>query len=225
MSLPVPRKTGWLASAQQRRGNSSSKGLDRPSVASSPAPNVQPQPQTSIPQAELVTIVVHPHEVIATGRVSNQIQQELAHVTIVQSSESPPESVAPLERKRKPKEDGKSSSKRSRHSGSSSLLPLPAGVFDPVFDAASRVDVLASSSQRAVIEPLSKAELLGAAVELMTRGVILAWNAREKGKDREGRDLLRELAEEPRPHFVVEWKRLRRIMKDVGTRRRSYRPI
>ncbi|WVZ07078.1 hypothetical protein V8G54_020424 [Vigna mungo] len=211
MSLPAPRTTGWLASSQRRRGSSSSKGLNRPSVASSSTPNAQIP--TGIPQAELVVVEVHPHEVIATGWVVNQPQPEPVHVTTVQSSESPLESVVPLERKRKSREEGNSSSKRSRRSRSSSLIPLPAGVFDSAFDTSSRVDFRASSSQRAVIDPLSEGELLGAVVELMTRGVILAWNAREKGKDWEGQDLLRELAEEQDASTTLH-RRVETLAKD-----------
>ncbi|WVZ19088.1 hypothetical protein V8G54_006410 [Vigna mungo] len=111
-------------------------------------------------------------------------------------------------RKRKSKEEGKSSSKRGCGGGSSSLVPLPAGVFDPAFDAASRVDFRPSSSQRVVIEPLSEGELLGAVVELMTRGAMLAWNALSWAPVEKVvtycvnwlRSRMR------RPSFVVRWK-------------------
>lgn len=194
MSLPEPRKTRWFASTQRRKGNNTSKGKERPSAASSHAPNVEFP--TSIPQADLVTVVVHPDEVVATGRVGEIAQPDPVQAIVVQSFEPPPESAAPFEQKKKSKEDGKPSSKRSYRSGSSSLVPLPTGVFDPAFDAASRVDFRPNSSQQAVLESLSEGELLRAAVELMSRGVMLAWNARELGSGREGRDLLRELAQE-----------------------------
>lgn len=90
---------------------------------------------------------------------------------------------------------------------------LPAEVFDPAFDAASRVDFHVGSTQRAVIDPLSEGELLDAAMELMTRGVIPVRNAREKGKDREGRDLLRELAEEKDASAVLR-RRVETLAKD-----------
>ncbi|WVZ25933.1 hypothetical protein V8G54_004477 [Vigna mungo] len=76
---------------------------------------------------------------------------------------TPRESTIPLEQKRKSKEGDKSSSKCSRREGSVSH-PLRAGVFDPEFNAGSRVNLYSSSSQRAVIEPLSKEELLSASL-------------------------------------------------------------
>lgn len=211
MTLPEPRKTGWFASTQRRKGSGSSKGIDRPFAASSHAPNTKIL--TVVPQADVVMVVVHSDEVIGTGRVSEQVHQDPVHVTLVQSSESPPESVGPLERKRKSKEEGKSSSKRSRCGGSAPLIPLLAGVFDPAFDVASRMDFRPSSCQQAVIEPLSEGELLGAAVELMTRGVMLAWTARDLGTDREGRDLLRELAEEQNASAALR-RQVERLTKD-----------
>ncbi|WVZ15328.1 hypothetical protein V8G54_012894 [Vigna mungo] len=187
MMLPETRKTGWLASANRRKGSSSSNSIDHPSASSSHAPRVKIP--TAVCTADLVTVVIHPDEVVAIGRVHKKAQLDPVHITVVQSSESPLESVAPLERKRKSREEGKSSSKRSRRGGSSSLVPLPAGVFDPAFDAASRVDFRPSSSQQV-------RELIGAVVELFSRGVMLTWKARDMGAGREGRDLLRELAEE-----------------------------
>ncbi|WVY89730.1 hypothetical protein V8G54_035244 [Vigna mungo] len=213
MSLPVPRQTGWLASSQRRRGNSGSQGVRRPSVASSSAPTTQIL--VGIPQAELVTVEVHPDEVIATGRVSEQQPPPKVQLIIVHSSESPPDSEMPLGRKRKSRAEGKSSSKKSRRSGSPSSIPLPAGIFDSAFDVASRLEVQASSSQRAVIEPLSEGELYAAAIEIMARGVMMAVNAREKGKVREGRDLLGELAEEQKSSAALRL-RVESLAKDHG---------
>ncbi|WVY95090.1 hypothetical protein V8G54_034178 [Vigna mungo] len=141
MTLPKPRKTR----------SSSSKGLDRSSAASSHAPITKVQ--ADVPPVEQVTVVIRPEDVVTMTQTTRVVQPDPIPVTVLdQSSGTTTESKVLLERKRKSKEGG---SKQSRHEGKTPLVHLPAGV-----------DFHASSSQRAVIEPLSEGELLSATVEL-----------------------------------------------------------
>ncbi|KOM44200.1 hypothetical protein LR48_Vigan05g180500 [Vigna angularis] len=54
-------------------------------------------------------------------------------------------------------------------------VPLPGGVFSPDFSMSDRAKFHMSSSQRALIEPLSELELTNAMLEMSTRASALAW--------------------------------------------------
>ncbi|KOM38158.1 hypothetical protein LR48_Vigan03g154000 [Vigna angularis] len=57
-------------------------------------------------------------------------------------------------------------------------VPLPGGVFSPDFSMSDRTKFHMSSSQRALIEPLSELELTNAMLEMSTRTSALAWYLR-----------------------------------------------
>ncbi|KOM29693.1 hypothetical protein LR48_Vigan746s000600 [Vigna angularis] len=57
-------------------------------------------------------------------------------------------------------------------------VPLPGGVFSPDFSMSDRAKFHMSSSQRALIEPLSELELTNAMLEMSTRASALAWYLR-----------------------------------------------
>ncbi|KOM33941.1 hypothetical protein LR48_Vigan02g009100 [Vigna angularis] len=58
------------------------------------------------------------------------------------------------------------------------VVPLPGGVFSPDFSMSDRTKFHMSSSQRALIEPLSELELTNAMLEMSTRTSALAWYLR-----------------------------------------------
>ncbi|WVZ21622.1 hypothetical protein V8G54_008944 [Vigna mungo] len=166
----------WATSTHHRKGGSSSKGPERPLAASSHSLSNTGE-QATIPPAEQVTVAIHPDQAIIppVGQVTVTVQ---------------PNPILVLEI-----EGDKSSFKQNRREGSVSHS-LSVGVFNPEFNVVSRINFHASSSQRAVIEPMSEEELLSVAVELATRGAMLFWSARELAKHRKARDLDRELVEE-----------------------------
>ncbi|KOM37445.1 hypothetical protein LR48_Vigan03g082700 [Vigna angularis] len=66
--------------------------------------------------------------------------------------------------------------------------PLPGGIFSPAFNMSDRTKFHMSSSQRALIEPLSEVELTNAMLEMSTRAASLAWYLKEFA-DRRGVDV------------------------------------
>lgn len=97
-------------------------------------------------------------------------------MNLEESFGTPTESAAPLERKRKfddaekSKETEKSSSKKS-HREPHPPPSLPAGIFDPNFNAIAHSSLRAGPSQRAVIEGMTRDEMLSAGLEF-TFGVL-----------------------------------------------------
>ncbi|KOM57406.1 hypothetical protein LR48_Vigan11g043900 [Vigna angularis] len=63
--------------------------------------------------------------------------------------------------------------------GKAPTIPLPGGIFSPAFNMSDRAKFHMSSSQRALIEPLSEVELTNAMLEMSTRTSALAWYLRE----------------------------------------------
>ncbi|KAG2407532.1 uncharacterized protein HKW66_Vig0023540 [Vigna angularis] len=123
-------------------------------------------------------------------------QPELAAVQVDPLSEAATVSADPLKRKRKdPAAEGRrdkegsssrSASKKARKGkdkekdrGKTPAVPLPGGIFSPAFSMSDRAKFHMSSSQRALIEPLSELELTNAMLEMSTRTSALAWYLRE----------------------------------------------
>ncbi|KOM29512.1 hypothetical protein LR48_Vigan715s000200 [Vigna angularis] len=121
---------------------------------------------------------------------------DLAAVQVDPSSEAATTSGAPLVRKRKdPAVEGRkdkegsssrSASKRARKGKEKEkdrertpAIPLPGGIFSLAFRMSDRTKFHMSSSQRALIEPLSEVELTNAMLEMSTRAASLAWYLKE----------------------------------------------
>ncbi|KAG2396558.1 uncharacterized protein HKW66_Vig0228330 [Vigna angularis] len=123
-------------------------------------------------------------------------QPELAAVQVDPLSEAANVSADPLKRKRK---DSASEGRRDKEGSSSHsaskkarkgkdkekdrrkapAVPLLGGIFSPAFSMSDRAKFHMSSSQRALIEPLSELELTNAMLEMSTRTSALAWYLRE----------------------------------------------
>ncbi|KOM39947.1 hypothetical protein LR48_Vigan04g014500 [Vigna angularis] len=125
----------------------------------------------------------------------------LGVVFVDPSSEAATASAAPLVRKRKdPMGEGhkdkeasssRSASKKARKGKEKvSSPPLPGGIFSLAFNMSDQTKFHMSSSQRALIEPLSEVELTNAMLEMSTRATSLAWYLREFA-DRRGMDAVR----------------------------------
>ncbi|KOM48628.1 hypothetical protein LR48_Vigan07g233200 [Vigna angularis] len=68
---------------------------------------------------------------------------------------------------------------KEKDRGKAPVVPLPGGIFSPAFSMSDRAKFHMSSSQRALIEPLSELELTNAMLEMSTRTSALAWYLRE----------------------------------------------
>ncbi|KOM30955.1 hypothetical protein LR48_Vigan01g051000 [Vigna angularis] len=131
------------------------------------------------------------------------------------ASEAATASEVPLVRKRKDppvegrKDKGASSSRsasKKSKKGKEKVpsAPLPGGVFSPAFNMSDRTKFHMSSSQRALIEPLSEAELTNAMLEMSTRATSLAWYLKEFA-DRRGVEALRaKLHAERQNHALLQ---------------------
>ncbi|KOM38254.1 hypothetical protein LR48_Vigan03g163600 [Vigna angularis] len=188
MTTPALRQSNYMAS--RKRGGASSSSA-RPKVT----PNApRPPPLRSSgdrlpPTSDLAAVLMDPSSKAATT------------------------SVAPLVRKRKdPAVEGhkdkegsslRSASKRARKGKEKEkdkertpAVPLPGGIFSPAFSMSDWTKFHMSSSQRALIEPLSEVELTNAMLEMSTRAASLAWYLKEFA-DRPGVEEVRaELQEE-----------------------------
>ncbi|KOM28756.1 hypothetical protein LR48_Vigan583s000700 [Vigna angularis] len=174
MTTPGPRKSNFFA-IKKKSGASSSTA--RPTNV----PNV-PRPP---PLGGRQTTVPPPNP-----------QPELAAIQVDPLSEAATVSADPLKRKRKDsasegRRDKEGSSSRStskkarkgkdkeKDRGKAPAVPLPGGIFSPAFSMSDRAKFHMSSSQRALIEPLSELELTNAMLEMSTRTSALAWYLRE----------------------------------------------
>ncbi|KOM43594.1 hypothetical protein LR48_Vigan05g119900 [Vigna angularis] len=126
---------------------------------------------------------------------------DLAVITVDPSSEAATASVAPFVRNRKDSageghKDKEASSSRSAskkaRKGNEKVpsAPLPGRIFSPAFNMSDRTKFHMSSSQRALIEPLSESELTNAMLEMSIRAASLAWYLKEFA-DRRGVDDVR----------------------------------
>ncbi|KOM41032.1 hypothetical protein LR48_Vigan04g123000 [Vigna angularis] len=154
MTAPTPRQSNFMASKKRAGASSlSSRAKWSPNVPHPPLVRRGPVPASRAPGADplpsLVAVFVDP------------------------SSEAATASAAPLVRKRKdPAGEGhkdkeasssRSASKKARK-GKEKIpsAPLPGGIFSPAFNMSDQTKFHMSSSQRALIEPLSEAELTNA---------------------------------------------------------------
>ncbi|WVZ22908.1 hypothetical protein V8G54_001452 [Vigna mungo] len=185
-SLPPPRKTSWTTSSHRQKGPDGSKGVEGPSGTSSRAAsntgvaaNIQGQVTVAVPTPEINI----PDATTTAGPDPIQV------FVLEQSSDTPTESTAPLERKRKSREAD--NCRESRPSPA-----LPAGIFDPSFDAVAHSSLRVGPSQRAVIEGMSRDEMLSAALELTIHGAMMTLSVREFDIRQSGPDVDRQLYEE-----------------------------
>ncbi|KOM29430.1 hypothetical protein LR48_Vigan682s000400 [Vigna angularis] len=152
----------------------------------------------------------------------------LAAVSVDPSFEATTASAAPLVRKRKDlagegHKDKEASSSRSAskkaRKGKEKVpsMSLPGGIFSPAFSMSDRTKFHMSSSQRALIEPLSEAELTNAMVEMSTWAASLTWYLKEFA-DRRGW----------MTSALNSWPRNRRLLEECSqlktkvTRQRSF---
>ncbi|KOM51382.1 hypothetical protein LR48_Vigan09g004100 [Vigna angularis] len=202
MTTPAPRQSNYMAS--RKRGGASSSST-RPKVAPN-APHPPPSrrsslgghlPPVRITQVQQTPQVENAGGSIPGGRASGPDPLSgLATVHVDPSSEAATVSVAPLVRKRKdPTVEGRkdkecsssrSASKKARKGKEKEKdkervpsMPLPGGIFSPAFSMSDRTKFQMSSSQRALIEPLSELELTNAMLEMSTRAASLAWYLKE----------------------------------------------
>ncbi|KOM31999.1 hypothetical protein LR48_Vigan01g155500 [Vigna angularis] len=171
MTTRAPRQSNYMAS--RKRGGASSSSA-RPKVAPRPPPLRSSGGRLPPMQAG---------EPTARGKTSGlDPLPDFGAVQVDPSSEAATTSGAPL-RARKGKEKEKD---RER----TPAIPLPGGIFSPAFSMSDRTKFHMSSSQRALIEPLSEVELTNAMLEMSTRAASLAWYLKEFA-DRPGMEEVR----------------------------------
>ncbi|KOM48410.1 hypothetical protein LR48_Vigan07g211400 [Vigna angularis] len=194
MTTPSPRKSNFMATRKKSGASSSTaRPTNVPNVPRPPPagrlPNLRLAPKMGVPPAG------KPGG--SGGKVpGSDPDRELAAVQVDPSSEAATSSVDPLTRKRKePAAEGRkdkegspsrSASKRGRKGKDKEkgwervpAVPLPGGIFSPAFSMSDRAKFHMSSSQRALIEPLSEVELTNAMLEMSTRTSALAWYLKE----------------------------------------------
>ncbi|KOM56661.1 hypothetical protein LR48_Vigan10g255300 [Vigna angularis] len=194
MTTPGPRKSNFMAT---RKKSGASSSTARPTNV----PNVpRPPPAGRLPNLRLAPKMGVPPAGKPGGSggtvPGSDPERELAAVQVDPSSEAATASVDPLTRKRKgPAAEGRkdkegsssrSASKKARKGKGKEkdrervpTIPLPGGVFSPEFSMSDRAKFHMTSSQRALIEPLSELELTNAMLEMSTRTSALAWYLRE----------------------------------------------
>ncbi|KOM26401.1 hypothetical protein LR48_Vigan267s000200 [Vigna angularis] len=194
MTTPSPRKSNFMATWKKSGASSSTaRTTNVPNVPRPPLagrlPNLRLAPKMGAPPAG------------KPGGLSGKVpspdpERELAAVQVDPSSEAATASVDPLTRKRKePAAEGRkdkegsssrSASKKARKGKGKEkdrervpTIPLPGGVFSPEFSMSDHAKFHMTSSQWALIEPLSELELTNAMLEMSTRTSALAWYLRE----------------------------------------------
>ncbi|KOM55765.1 hypothetical protein LR48_Vigan10g165700 [Vigna angularis] len=124
----------------------------------------------------------------------SSLPPELAAVQVGPTSGAAMTSADPTRKRKDPTAEGRkdkegsssrSASKKARKDKGKEkdrervlAVPLPGGVFSPDFSMSDRTKFHTSSSQRALIEPLSELELTNAMLEMSTRTSALAWYLR-----------------------------------------------
>ncbi|KAG2381216.1 histidine-containing phosphotransfer protein [Vigna angularis] len=185
MTTPGPRKSNFLT-IRKKSGASSSTA--RPtSVPKVPRP----------PPAGASTGRVPPTDKAGGSGVKvsgSSLPPELAAVQVGPTSGAAMTSADPTRKRKDPTAEGRkdkegsssrSASKKARKDKGKEkdrervlAVPLPGGVFSPDFSMSDRTKFHMSSSQRALIEPLSELELTNAMLEMSTRTSALAWYLR-----------------------------------------------
>ncbi|KOM34862.1 hypothetical protein LR48_Vigan02g101200 [Vigna angularis] len=207
MTTPTPRQSNFMASRKRVGANSSSAWTRVAPNAPCPPPVRRSSSSGRLPPVLLVQPQQTPQVEVAGGSIpvnrgpGPDPLSGLAAVLVDSSSEAATASVAPLVRKRKdPAGEGRkdkevsssrSASKKARK-GKEKVpsAPLPGGIFSSAFSMSDRTKFHMSSSQRALIEPLSEGELTNAMLEMSTRTASLAWYLKEFA-DRRGADDVR----------------------------------
>ncbi|KOM53016.1 hypothetical protein LR48_Vigan09g167500 [Vigna angularis] len=181
MTTPGPRKSNFLT-IRKKSGASSSTA--RPtSVPKVPRP----------PPAGVSTGRVPPTDKAGGSGVKvsgSRLPPELPAVQVGPTSGAAMTSADPTRKRKDPTAEGRkdkegsssrSASKKARKDKGKEkdrervlAVPLPGGVFSPDFSMSDRTKFHMSSSQRALIEPLSALELTNAMLEMSTRTSALA---------------------------------------------------
>ncbi|KOM50621.1 hypothetical protein LR48_Vigan08g144800 [Vigna angularis] len=199
MTTPAPRQSNFMA-ARKRTGASSSSA--RPNAPTVPRPPLTGRSSSGgrLPPMRITQKPKDPQAAQAVGSsgkaAGSDPHLDLAAVQVDLSSEAATTAGAPLIRKRKdPFTEGRkdkegsssrSTSKKARKGKDKEkdrervpVVPLPGGIFSPAFNMSERTKFHMSSSQRALIEPLSELELTNAMLEMSTRVSALAWYLKE----------------------------------------------
>ncbi|KOM41307.1 hypothetical protein LR48_Vigan04g150500 [Vigna angularis] len=168
MTTPAPRQSNFMASRKRVEANSSSARTRIALNAPRPPPMRRSSSSGRLPPAFLAQ--------------PQQIPQ--VEVALVRKRKDP----AGEGRKDKEASSSRSASKKARK-GKEKVpsTPLPGGIFSPALSMSDRTKFHMSSSQQALIEPLSEAELTNAMLEMSTRAASLAWYPKEF-VDRRGAD-------------------------------------
>lgn len=210
MSLPPPRKTSWAPSSHRKKGPSTSKGVEGPSGASSRAASNTGMGANV--QGHVTVVVPPPRPEVNILNITTVVERDPIQVlNLEESSGTPTESTAPLERKRKSedleksKETERSSSKKSRREPHHPPS-LPASIFDPNFNVVAHSSLRAGPSQRAVIEGMSRDDMLSAALEFTIRGAMMILNVREFDRRQSNLDVNRQLSEERKANDALRVK-------------------
>ncbi|KOM56904.1 hypothetical protein LR48_Vigan10g279600 [Vigna angularis] len=185
MTTPGPRKSNFLT-IRKKSGASSSTA--RPtSVPKVPRPPPAGASSGRVPPTDKAGG--------SGAKVSgSSLPPELAAVQVGPTSGAAMTSADPTRKRKDPTAEGRkdkegsssrSASKKARKDKGKEkdrervlAVPLPGGVFSPDFSMSDRTKFHMSSSQRALIEPLSELELTNAMLEMSTRTSALAWYLR-----------------------------------------------
>ncbi|KOM49775.1 hypothetical protein LR48_Vigan08g060200 [Vigna angularis] len=200
MTTPIPRQSNFMASRKKTGASSSTARPTSVPTMARPPPAGRPSSGGRLPPVRLAQKAGVP-PVDQTGGSGVKAsgpdpQPDLAAIHVDPSSEAATASVAPLIRKRKdPAAEGRkdkegsssrSASKKARKGKDKEkdrervpAVPLPGGIFSPAFSMSDRAKFHMSSSQRALIEPLTELELTNAMLEMSTRTSALAWYLKE----------------------------------------------
>ncbi|KOM57440.1 hypothetical protein LR48_Vigan11g047300 [Vigna angularis] len=171
MTTPAPRQSNYMAS--RKRGGASSSSA-RPKVA----PNAPRPPPLGSSGGRLPPV--------RSTQAQQAPQVEKAGGSTTRGRASGPDPLSVEGRKDKEGSSSWSASKRARKGKEKEkdkeralAVPLPSGIFSPTFSMSDRTKFHMSSSQRALIEPLSEVELTNAMLEMSTWAASLAWYLKE----------------------------------------------
>ncbi|KOM47183.1 hypothetical protein LR48_Vigan07g088700 [Vigna angularis] len=207
MTAPTPRQSNFMASRKGAGASSSSARTKGTPTALCPpvvrrSSSTSRMPPVTIVEPQSAPLVEATRGPVPVGRAPVvEPVPSLGAVFVDPSSQAATASAAPLVRKRKDPageghKDKEASSSRSAlkktRKGKEKVPspPLPSGIFSPAFNMSDRTKFHMSSSQRALIEPLSEVELTNAMMKMSTRAASLAWYLREFA-DRRGVDVVR----------------------------------
>ncbi|KOM55869.1 hypothetical protein LR48_Vigan10g176100 [Vigna angularis] len=185
MTTPGPRKSNFLTIRKKSGASSSTARPTNVPKVSRPPP------------AGASTGRVPPTDKAGGSGVKvsgSSLPPEVAAVQVGPTSGAAMTSADPTRKRKDPTAEGRkdkegsssrSASKKARKDKGKEkdrervlAVPLPGGVFSPDFSMSDRAKFHMSSSQRALIEPLSELELTNAMLEMSTRTSALAWYLR-----------------------------------------------